>query len=174
MAAHIVRKQILYSGWWYWLLAIVLVILDQGTKFWSKTILSQRPLNLGFVTFDYAMNTGASFSMLQDMNNTLVWVSVIVLGCLMYWYHAMVGRGSAVQKSAYTLIVAGILGNLVDRLFFGFVTDFIDLHWWPIFNVADSCLVVGVVMYVCIELFARENDDGDKKRKSKNVKGRKG
>nr|AEO37469.1 MMGP5 [uncultured organism] len=57
------------------------------------------------------------------------------------------------ERSSYALILAGLLGNLIDRLFFGSVTDMFDLGWWPIFNVADSTLVIGVIGLVVYEIF---------------------
>ena len=154
-------KYISRSGWWYWLAGLALIIIDQAAKYWASSALSRRPLDLGFVAFDYATNTGSSFSMFQGANSILIWVSVLVIGGLIYWYDAMVEGTSLWQKISYTLIVAGILGNLVDRVAWGSVIDFIDLRWWPIFNVADSCLVVGVVIYVISELaHDRNNSNG--------------
>lgn len=136
-------KRIWKSGYLFIILGILLVFLDQLLKNVAVTQLSETPVDWGFVSFVYATNTGASFSMFQGYNNFIIWFSVIVLGFLTY-----TGEWLAKSRVAYTLLIAGILGNLIDRIVWGHVIDFIDLGWWPVFNVADSCLVVGVALYI--------------------------
>ncbi len=141
-------------SWPYLLLALALLVLDQLTKALVRTLPlgSRMPLLPGFLWLSHVENTGASFSILQGSNALLAWVAVIVLGILIYAYGSFRTR---VERVIYALLLAGLLGNLVDRLLFGAVTDFVDLGWFPVFNVADSCLVVGVSALVAYELFRK-------------------
>ncbi|MFC1647834.1 signal peptidase II [Nanoarchaeota archaeon] len=121
------------------IIIIALLALDQLTKYLASngTIL----FDTKFLAFNLVKNTGASFGMLQDTNIYLIWVSIIALGAIMYYYNT-VPRD---QQIALVLVSAGIIGNFIDRVLFGFVIDFIDLKFWPVFNVADSCISIGVV-----------------------------
>lgn len=132
-------------------LAVVVaaVAADQLTKWWAVTRLSHGAIHvIGTADFELARNTGASFSLFQGQTAVLVPVAVVLVGVLvvMVWRAPTVGRAAI-----YGLILGGALGNLSDRLFrggSGGVVDFIDLHFWPTFNVADSCIVVGCGLLV--------------------------
>lgn len=123
---------------------IVLLLIDQL----SKALVRQLPVGasrklLPGLWLTHAQNTGASFSILTGNNGLLAWFALIVLGILIYFYDKFVTTG---ERIAYVLLTAGILGNLIDRVLFGSVTDLFDLGWWPVFNIADSALVVGVLL----------------------------
>jgi signal peptidase II len=131
---------------------IVLISLDQLLKFWfeSKKIF----VDLGVVSLHFITNTGASFGMLQGNNALLAWVSVIVLGIIMM-------NADKIRKEQVLpviLILAGLLGNLIDRIIHGFVVDFIDLKFWPVFNLADSLIVIGAI-WLIILIMANERAD---------------
>jgi signal peptidase II len=149
--------------WPYALLLIFLVALDQVTKWIARVVWINSPHSLGFVTLSFTSNTGSSFSMLQGMNNVLIGVSVLALLALAYFAKSVVSHPG--QRWGYTLILAGIIGNLIDRALFGYVTDFIDLGWFPVFNVADSCLSVGVVGFLLCE-FLMKNTTAKKASKN--------
>ena len=120
-------------GW----LFLLLIILDQA----SKALIRELPIGdrimiiPGLFWLSHVQNTGASFSMFQGMNATLIFVSLAVLGLLLYYYDAFKSKA---EKVFLTLLFAGIIGNLVDRVLLGGVTDLFDLGWFPVFNVADS------------------------------------
>lgn len=116
----------------------LLVILDQVTKYLFQN--KEYDL-LSFFSIKYAENTGSAFSLFQGYNLIFILASLIALGLVIYYFRK--------YPVGFSLIIAGITGNLIDRLFFGFVRDFISVGFWPIFNVADACNVVGV----CILLF---------------------
>jgi signal peptidase II len=108
----------------------------------------------GFFDLVHWHNTGAAFSMLANSNGLFIGISVVALIVLstMAWRNALPG---AVGQVAWSLLLAGILGNLTDRLVHGYVVDFLlfDLHvWpahpWPAFNVADSCICVATVLFL--------------------------
>lgn len=117
-----------------YLIIIFLVLLDQITKFIFT--------NKHFGIINYAENTGAGFSLLQGYNGLLIWISIFVLIFVIYNYN------SIKWKLPLLFIISGILGNLTDRIIFGFVRDFIDLKVWPIFNLADSFNVIGVCLLI--------------------------
>jgi signal peptidase II len=145
-----------------WLLLLLLVV-DQA----SKALIRQLPLggNLtiapGLLWLSHVQNTGASFSTFQGMNTALVFVSLAALGLLLYYHDSF--RTKA-EKVFLTLLFVGVIGNLVDRVLFGGVTDLFDLGWFPVFNVADSCLTIGVVGLIVYEMFWK----GRKGRQKKN------
>jgi signal peptidase II len=123
------------------------VTVDQLTKWWAVSRLSSGSIHvIGPLDLALSRNTGASFSLFQGDAVIIVPVAVvlvIVLGT-MAWRAPTRGRAAALG-----LIIGGALGNLSDRLFrgdHGAVVDFIALHFWPTFNVADSCIVVGCAL----------------------------
>ena len=123
------------------------VIADQLTKWWAVTRLSRGPIHLiGTLDFELTRNTGASFSLFQGQASVLIPVAVILVGVLlvMAWRAPTYGRAAILG-----LILGGALGNLADRLFrddHGAVVDFVALHFWPTFNVADASIVVGCIL----------------------------
>ncbi len=128
---------------------------DQGSKQWAQTLPEgvPQPVIDGYWDWQYAQNPGVAFSSFQDGGST----GVIVLSLVAAF--ALVGIGIAaartrpeerMKRAAYALIAGGALGNLIDRVRDGAVTDFIRWHvhehMWPIFNVADAALLVGVAL----------------------------
>jgi signal peptidase II len=148
------------------IILIVLIFLDQLLKFWfeSKKIF----VDLGIVSFHFVTNTGASFGMLQGNNALLAWISVIVLGIIMM----SADKIRKEQALPVIIIVAGLLGNLIDRVIRGFVVDFIDLKFWPVFNLADSLVVIGVFWLIIVILANERADRVDNKVDAKNKKPR--
>jgi len=141
-----------------------LVILDQLLKFIA--LKSDFLINLGFAALHLVTNTGASFGIFHNNNTLLAWFSLIVLGIIMM----NVKQIRKQHEIPTILIVSGLLGNLIDRVFRGFVVDFIDLHWWPVFNLADSCIVIGVVWLgavILLEDFKKEKTPTVKTGKKK-------
>ena len=101
---------------------------------------------LPFFSVIYVKNTGAGFGILKDYNVLLIFVSLIVL-YFIYKYYKKIPNA---ETFAFALISGGIVGNLMDRIFRGYVVDFLDFfigtNHWPAFNIADSCLVIGVCL----------------------------
>nr|VFJ78038.1 MAG: signal peptidase II Aspartic peptidase. MEROPS family A08 [Candidatus Kentron sp. FW] len=137
------------------LLAGLVLILDQGTKYLASTMLDMYvpvPV-LPFFNFTLTYNTGAAFSFLSSAGGWQRWLfiglSVVVSVILVHWLRG-VPRGEIRLPAALALVLGGALGNLWDRLASGAVVDFIDLHYygwhWPTFNVADSAIVVGAFL----------------------------
>lgn len=123
------------------------VVADQLTKWWAVSRLTGGPIHvIGTLDFELSRNTGASFSLFQGKGFVLVPVAVAVVGVLlvMAWRAPTAGRAAILG-----LILGGALGNLTDRFFrgdHGAVVDFVALHFWPTFNVADASIVVGCLL----------------------------
>ncbi|HLC73792.1 MAG TPA: signal peptidase II [Candidatus Nanoarchaeia archaeon] len=118
-------------------LIFILVFLDQLTKILSK--------NKNFFIINYTENTGAAFSLFQGYKLFLILISVIVIFFTLY-YFIKIKQQSKKLYISLILILSGTIGNLIDRISFGFVRDFIDLKIWPIFNLADSYNVVAFIL----------------------------
>lgn len=124
---------------------IGLVLLDQLTKHF----LTGKKYMASCGGIEYVENYGAAFGILQGWNLPLVIVSLLMLALLAYFYFKEKNRTG---KAAFVLIFAGTLGNLADRIFLGYVRDFIAVGSWPNFNVADSLNVIGVLILVYVML----------------------
>jgi signal peptidase II len=128
-------------------LSALLLFLDQYTKYVIRASLAPGMSTkvLPGVWFTSVQNTGATWGLFQDTNTLFVWLSVIAFGLLLFFLDEF---KTTVDKIAYTLIMTGLWGNLIDRVSLGHVVDFIDVRWWPVFNLADSCITVAVALFL--------------------------
>jgi signal peptidase II len=127
-----------------------MVLLDQVTKALARDrYASGGSFRLfgGAVDLVYARNTGAAFSLMQSRGSVFVVVAILVIAGILVFYKRASNSPPIVQVGL-GLILGGATGNLIDRVRLGYVADLIDLHWWPVFNLADSCIVVGVATLV--------------------------
>ncbi len=105
------------------------------------------PVLPGFFYITYVRNAGAAFGLLQHRTALFVAVAVLVIG-LILWYGRRLARGSTLLGMALGMVLGGAAGNLVDRLTYGQVIDFLDVRVWAfVFNVADSAIVIGVALF---------------------------
>jgi signal peptidase II len=117
---------------------------DRLTKLWALRWLRPRatvPL-LPFFSLTYVENTGAAFGIGFSRNGFFIVLSAVLGAVLIYLQRAWRGKNGWVQ-AGLLLVLGGALGNLYDRVLYGFVVDFLDFRVWPVFNVADSCVSVG-------------------------------
>ncbi len=138
---------------WLWLSALV-VVLDQVTKLWAEVALvGPRPLNiLPHLDFRLAYNQGAAFSFLSDAGGWQRWLFsglAVVISLVMVSWLRRLPREHKLLAAGFALVIGGAVGNLMDRLFYGHVVDFIDVYWdaslhWPAFNLADSAITLGM------------------------------
>jgi len=150
-------------------LAGAIFLLDQVTKVLverSLPLYQSIPVVDGFFDLTHIRNTGAAFGFLAGQQGgiasyVLVGFSLLAIGFILVLLKRLPGNELGLIVS-FTLILAGALGNLADRLIYGEVIDFLDVYWrsyhWPAFNVADSSICIGVVMSVFI-LMTRQGDD---------------
>ncbi|WP_376691644.1 signal peptidase II [Wenzhouxiangella sp. EGI_FJ10409] len=150
-------------GLWL-LLSVVIVLLDLYTKQLAMEHLELYRPNVVFswLNFTLAHNTGAAFSFLASGGGWQRWflsiVAVIIVAVLLVWLWRLPHR-ARLLPSALALVIGGAIGNLVDRIRFGYVVDFIDVHYagwhWPAFNLADSAIVIGVILLLLDSLIPR-------------------
>jgi signal peptidase II len=138
-----------------WLgLAGLVFLLDQASKLWvlGSFALHERLAVTSFFNLVLVYNPGASFSFLADAGGWQRWFFVVLALGISAWLVVMLRRHASERllPAALALVLGGALGNVIDRLRFGAVVDFLDFHFagwhWPAFNVADSAITVGVVL----------------------------
>ena len=149
---------------WILLLTIVVVfIADQLTKFAIKGTLrlgESWPAE-GLIRITHGANTGTAFGLLPNQTLFLIFASIIAIGFLVYFYRAY-ALPRPILRLAIGLQLGGAFGNLFDRVAFGAVTDFIDVGWWPIFNIADSSICVGMAtLIIVLLLFDRKAETSE-------------
>jgi signal peptidase II len=130
------------------LIAGFVLVADQITKSLSERFLvafpeQSMPLISDFARLTYVSNRGAAFGILQDRTMFFVVVGVVVVGVILASYRYFPVTSTALNL-ALGLQLGGATGNLIDRVRFGYVVDFIDIGIWPVFNLADAAIVVGV------------------------------
>ncbi|MGE0128545.1 MAG: signal peptidase II [Blastocatellales bacterium] len=150
----------------YLLGAVIVLAADQLTKAWATA--SLKPVVFievipGFFRLSYATNRGVAFSLFADSEFDIRWILsavsfVAALFVIGYFRHAPSGKPWL--NVSLSLLLAGIVGNMIDRVRLGEVVDFIDLHWrdlysWPTFNIADSAICVGAVL-LAMEMLREE------------------
>lgn len=138
------------------ILAIALVFsLDQVTKavVRSSLLLGESVPRDGVVRITHTFNTGSAFGLFQDQTLFLIVASLVGIGILVMVYrnHSF---PSFTLRLALGMQLGGAIGNLADRLRMGHVTDFVDLGFWPVFNVADVSIVIGIFIIAYVFIFA--------------------
>ena len=142
--------------------AVLVIVLDQVSKYAVLDWLGERiAVNIcDFFNIVRAWNTGVSFSMFNNYGSLGAYVlsaaAIIIVLMLFYW---LKNEKNKLSQTALGLIMGGALGNVIDRLRFGAVFDFLDFHisesHWPAFNVADSCICIGATIIVLQALVAQ-------------------
>jgi signal peptidase II len=130
------------------LLAFAVVAIDQLTKYLVRLYIEpgQSISVLGSILhLTYRTNTGAGFSILEGQQILLI--SIAIMAVIISAVYA-VKSADVKLKALLSLFAGAVLGNLIDRLFFGFVTDFIDFRIWPVFNISDSMLTITVILLI--------------------------
>lgn len=157
--------------------AVGIVVFDQATKAWAESDLKSRPGQRitvidGVADLRYARNPGAAFSLFRDWSPRsrgafFVVVTIVAVGAMIVLYRKMPER-RPLYEWALGLLIGGAVGNLIDRLRFNEVVDFIDVDLqfmrWPTFNVADSAIVVGIGL-VLLDAFLQRPKPKSPRRK---------
>ena len=142
---------------------ILLVLLDQLSKFFIVSnfkVYDEWIIIKDFFKFEYVQNTGISFGLFTGGRVLIIIASLIVIG-FMIW--DLVHEESKIHYFSCMLILSGALGNLIDRVVRGYVVDFISFtffgHKMAIFNLADICVVIGVILYILLMFVEGKNND---------------
>ena len=146
---------------WLGLIVIFLTVAaDQISKFFAAEhfVESQPIACTSFFNWVKVWNTGVSFSMFNGHGQTgAVILTVFALCVAVFLFYWMLKETNKLKITALAFIIGGALGNVIDRIRFGAVLDFLDFHYknihWPAFNVADSFICAGVFILICMEFF---------------------
>ena len=136
-------------------IALLIVVLDQLTKLAITRALAlneSKVIITKVLSLTYITNTGALFGMFRGMNLPLIVLGVVVVVWLICHSYTEASRE---KNIFFALIIGGALSNIIDRIAYGAVIDFINFHFWPAFNLADSAITIGVVAIV---LYYIKND----------------
>ena len=142
------------------LLGLAIVLVDQLTKQWIRSAFTYNdslPVIEGFFNLVYVRNDGAAWNFLSGHGLILILISVVVLVLLVLYRRAFL-QEHVLHRVLLGLMVGGIVGNLIDRIRFGWVTDFLDFQFgsyhYPSFNVADSAICIAVGLYIITSLLS--------------------
>ena len=141
--------------------AAVIVVVDQATKSLALENLSDGPVDVieGVLTLRLTYNPGGAFGVLQGVPNFFLIATTVIVVFILYWARTVQSAAWAIPLG---LVLGGGLGNLFDRVFRdtdGRVIDFVDLHIWPVFNVADSAITMGVIVLLIMSFRAERRPD---------------
>jgi len=124
------------------------------------------PLISGVLHFTHVKNSGAAFGVLQNQRAVFLIASIVVIIAILYYYWQDKSESKLINGSL-GLVLGGAIGNLIDRVFLGKVTDFIDFRVWPVFNLADSAIVIGAIL---LGIILTRNAFRDSETRSQNTK----
>lgn len=167
MPKEMLQKRV--SGLRYLWVSVLMVIVDQLTKLWVAAefeLYESREIIDGLFNLTYVHNYGAAFSFLSSSGGWQRWfftlIAVVISVVLLIWL-----RRNPVsfwrQNLSFSLILAGAIGNVTDRLLYGYVIDFLDVHYqgwhWPAFNVADMAITFGAGLMLLEAFFDNRRDE---------------
>ncbi len=145
------------------LTVFLIIFFDRITKIFFSDLLSYGesiPVVLNILHMTMVHNTGIAFGLFKDQGITFIVIPIVAVFLLifnMYYYKQNNEALSRVYVVAFSLILGGAIGNLVDRILYGYVIDFIDFRVWPVFNIADSAITIGAILiaFKCFQLSAK-------------------
>lgn len=149
------------------IIAVIIVALDQIVKNWAAETLVNGDIAIikNVLYLKYAENTGVAFSMFSDNRWILVGVTSIMLAVVLAFFLSGKANGK-LELFSLSLLLAGGVGNLIDRISLGYVIDYIDVRIinFAIFNIADICICVGAFL-LCVAVYFSDKEEKEKKEK---------
>lgn len=145
-----------------WIIGLVLLIDIFSKLLVSKFMIENQSIKIidNFFYLTYAHNTGVAFSFLSGNIPFIVVMTFIVIVLMIKYVYSK--KLSEFEFVSYGLVIGGAIGNLIDRVVYGYVIDFIDIYIfgydYPIFNIADSCIVVGIIIIFIISIKEESSD----------------
>lgn len=145
----------------YFISIVALIAADQWSKYWAIGALMNQPSRefiKGFLGFRYTENTGAAFSILRDQQLLLIVLTFLILaGMTGYLIKAVKTNAPTPVKIAFVFVISGAIGNFIDRIRLNYVVDFLEFKFidFPIFNIADVCVVAGVILLAYSTIFLK-------------------
>ena len=151
--------------------AVILVLLDQGTK--MLALESLKPLGSvtlapGLLDLTFVENRGVAFGMFSGQRWMILVLTGAIIGALVYYYRKLPeGNGYRWVRCALVMVLAGAAGNLIDRIFRGYVVDFFEFTFvkWYVFNMADIYVVLGVIWLLFLMFFVIKEEAGPEGKK---------
>lgn len=154
----------------YTILIIIGIILDRISKSYAISHFIENPVYGKLINLIYVENKGAAFGILQNKRLFFIILTLVVVIYLLYYFIRNMKSNPKLLNLSLSLIVSGALGNFYDRLFHGFVVDFIEFSFFsfPVFNVADILVTVGSVLLIIFIIFGKmdgeDNVSSNRKR----------
>ncbi len=151
----------------FYIIAIFLVAIDQISKFFTlkflKPVLSVKVLD-GIFSLTYVENRGAAFGILQNARWVFIVATTLAI-ILMIWYKLKYKPDNKLLNVSLCLILSGAVGNMIDRIFRGYVVDMLEVTFidYPVFNVADCFVVIGAILICIYILFIYKEPEKDDK-----------
>jgi signal peptidase II len=135
---------------WFFAVTLLLVLLDQASKWWIqwKLIPGQSvPIVPGVLHFTLSFNSGIAFGLFPQLGGLFLWASLAVVAVVLIYYLRLTVP-SAWTTAIASLLAGGALGNVLDRLRLGHVVDFIDFRVFPVFNLADTAVTCATILWI--------------------------
>jgi len=146
------------------MLTILIVILDQIIKNFVVKINPQICIITDIFGINYTKNTGGIYGVMQNSNLLFIVLAVAILVIFSLCYKYV--KDSKIKKVLWQIILAGGMSNLLDRIFRGFVVDFVSLKFFGVFNTSDACIVISVIILIFMELCGKNECASQKKENS--------
>lgn len=145
---------------YFLILTLFIISFDQISKYIviQNLKLGESVPNSGIFRFTHAQNTGTAFSLFQNQTDILTIVSFVAIVLIIFIYLSIEKPSNYIYLS-YGLLFGGAFGNLIDRVRLGYVTDFFDVGFWPIFNIADSAITIGIILMLFNYLIYNKNNE---------------
>ena len=150
---------------------VILILLDQGTKLWALASLKpiqNMTLVEGFMDLTFVENRGVAFGMFSGQRWFILLLTGIIAVGLIWFYVTMPKKKEYFPlRVSLVMVLSGAIGNIIARLFRGYVVDFFEFTFfeWPVFNVADIYVVVGVILLALMIVFVVKDEDLELKKK---------
>ncbi len=146
------------------LTAALVILIDQLTKLLAKNILESKPTppDNYFFRWTYVENEGGAFGLLNNASFLMIFAALMAIVTIVVYYRFPDYWKHSLLKIGLGLMLGGALGNLIDRLRLGYVIDFIDFRVWPVFNIADSAISIGVIIIAFYFIFIYKDKEETK------------
>ena len=145
----------------FFVISFFVILADQLSKFFViKNMIPYQSISIidDFLSLTYVRNSGAAFGILEGKSWFFIIITLLFIIVALSYYHKMI-KEMTIEKIGIVLSVGGAIGNLIDRIRFGEVIDFIDVNYFSVFNLADCAICVGVFLIVLAILFKNDKKE---------------
>jgi signal peptidase II len=127
-----------------------IIILDQLTKYFALKNLTETPIIKNVFHLTLVKNTGIGFGLLRESNTLLIFLTITILALIVYYFKYL--SDDPKYDLGVCLVTGGAISNIIDRIFRNFIIDFINFKIWPVFNIADAAITIGIIYLIIITL----------------------